>query len=98
MFERYTEQARRCIFFARYEASQHDMPEIETPCLLLAIMREDKSLIAGLLPAGPMDALRLREEVEAILAAPVQPAEKMAANIDLRMSAAMKRAMSFAAV
>ena len=39
MFEKYTEKARRVIFFARYEASQHGEPYIETPCLLLGIMR-----------------------------------------------------------
>jgi ATP-dependent Clp protease ATP-binding subunit ClpC len=30
MFERYTEKARRVIFFARYQASQHGSPYIET--------------------------------------------------------------------
>ena len=30
MFERYTEKARRVIFFARYEASQFGSPCIET--------------------------------------------------------------------
>jgi hypothetical protein len=29
MFERYTEKARRVIFFARYEASQFGSPYIE---------------------------------------------------------------------
>ena len=44
MFERYTEKARRVIFFARYEASQYGSPIIETEHLLLGLMREDKSL------------------------------------------------------
>jgi ATP-dependent Clp protease ATP-binding subunit ClpC len=35
MFERYTEKARRVIFFARYEASQFGSPYIETEHLLL---------------------------------------------------------------
>jgi ATP-dependent Clp protease ATP-binding subunit ClpC len=30
MFERYTEKARRVVFFARYEASQFGSPKIET--------------------------------------------------------------------
>src|SRR2546430_4241147 len=30
VFERYTEKARRVIFFARYEASQYGSPYIET--------------------------------------------------------------------
>ena len=37
MFERYTEKARRVIFFARYEASQFGSPCIETEHLLLAL-------------------------------------------------------------
>jgi ATP-dependent Clp protease ATP-binding subunit ClpC len=40
MFERYTEPARRVIFFARYEASQFGSPYIEPYHLLLALMRE----------------------------------------------------------
>lgn len=44
MFERYTEKARRVIFFARYEASQYGSPCIETEHLLLGLLREDKAL------------------------------------------------------
>jgi len=44
MFERYTEKARRVVFFARYEASQYGAPEIDTEHLLLGLLREDKTL------------------------------------------------------
>jgi len=44
MFERYTEKARRAIFFARYEASQYGSPYIESEQLLLGVMRENKAL------------------------------------------------------
>ena len=44
MFERYTEKARRCIFFARYEASQYGSAWIETEHLLLGILREVNDL------------------------------------------------------
>ena len=44
MFERYTEKARRVIFFARYEASQFGSPLIESEHLLLGLLREDKTL------------------------------------------------------
>jgi len=40
MFERYTEMARRSIFFARYEASAFGSEYIETEHLLLGILRE----------------------------------------------------------
>jgi ATP-dependent Clp protease ATP-binding subunit ClpC len=49
MFERYTEKARRVIFFARYEASQYGSPYIETEHLLLGSLREDKVLTNRLL-------------------------------------------------
>jgi ATP-dependent Clp protease ATP-binding subunit ClpA len=44
IFERYTEKARRVIFFARYEASQFGSPCIETEHFQLGILREDKAL------------------------------------------------------
>jgi ATP-dependent Clp protease ATP-binding subunit ClpC len=46
MFERYTEKARRVIFFARYEASQFGSPYIETEHLLLGLLRVEDSLAA----------------------------------------------------
>jgi ATP-dependent Clp protease ATP-binding subunit ClpC len=44
MFERYTESARRVIFWSRYVASQRGCPEIEVEHLLLGLLREDMSL------------------------------------------------------
>jgi hypothetical protein len=41
MFERYTEKARRVIFYARYEASAFGSPLIEPEFLLLGILREE---------------------------------------------------------
>lgn len=37
MFERYTERARRVIFFARYEALSRNAPAIETSDLLIGM-------------------------------------------------------------
>ena len=44
MFERYTEKARRVIFFARYEASEFGAPCIETEHILLGLLKEDDAL------------------------------------------------------
>lgn len=44
MFERYSEIARRSVFFARYEASMSGSPHIETEHMLLGLLREDKTL------------------------------------------------------
>jgi len=50
MFERYTEAARRVIFFARYEASQYGSAVIDTEHLLLGLVREDRDLLDHFIP------------------------------------------------
>src|SRR5947208_15499813 len=44
MFERYTERARRVIFFGRQEASNFGSMTIETEHLLLGLIREDRNV------------------------------------------------------
>ena len=64
MFERYTEKARRSIFFARYEASQFGSPVIDTEHLLLGLLREDKALADRVLGKGAqVGSASLPEEV-----------------------------------
>ncbi len=43
MFERYTEDARRVIFFARYETQHYGSPYIEPEHLLLGLLRDSRS-------------------------------------------------------
>src|ERR1041385_2402088 len=64
MFERYTEKARRGIFFARYEGSQFGTQAIEPEHLLLGISREDKPLLKQLLLQvnGSIDTMRSQIE------------------------------------
>ena len=54
MFERYTESAKRVIFFGRYEASQHGSFEIGTEHLLLGVFRGDRRLARRVLGSGGM--------------------------------------------
>jgi ATP-dependent Clp protease ATP-binding subunit ClpC len=49
MFERYTERARRVLFFARYETSQRGGLTITAEDLLLGIVREGKGIAHQLL-------------------------------------------------
>jgi ATP-dependent Clp protease ATP-binding subunit ClpC len=58
MFERYTEQARRVIFFSRYEASQLGSSEIENEHLLLGLIREDKALLCRVLTYEQLTSVR----------------------------------------
>src|SRR5260370_35332529 len=64
MFERYTEMARRVIFFARYEASQFGASMIEPEHLLLGLSREDKPLFARLLTDGTQSLESVRKRIE----------------------------------
>jgi ATP-dependent Clp protease ATP-binding subunit ClpC len=65
MFERYTEKARRVIFFARYEASQFGSPYIETEHLLLGLLRENHVIAAKFLPAESSVEV-IRQKVESL--------------------------------
>ncbi len=62
MFERYTEKARRVIFFAVYEAKQFGSPYVESEHLLLGWIREDKTLTCGLIT--PDDGENIRSAIE----------------------------------
>ncbi len=58
MFERYTEKARRVVFFARYEASQYGSPQIEPEHLLLGLVHEERLLCGQWLPNAQPDSIR----------------------------------------
>jgi ATP-dependent Clp protease ATP-binding subunit ClpC len=92
MFERYTEKARRVIFFARYEASQFGSPSIETEHLLLGLMREDKSLTNRFLRShSSIESIKKEIEGRTIIR------EKVSTSIDLPLSAECKRILAFSA-
>jgi ATP-dependent Clp protease ATP-binding subunit ClpC len=92
MFERYTEKARRAIFFARYEASQFGSASIETEHLLLGLLRSDKALFLRVrMPIGAGEAIR--KEIEAH----TPPGEKTPVSVDLPVSNECKQALAHAA-
>ena len=65
MFERYTEKARRVIFFARYEALQYGSHVISPEHILLGLMREDKTISARFFPfRNSLTVEAVRREVE----------------------------------
>ena len=65
MFERYTERARRVLFFSRYEASQLGSISIETEHLLLGLIREGKGLTSRIFARAHVSLEELRKEIEA---------------------------------
>jgi ATP-dependent Clp protease ATP-binding subunit ClpC len=90
MFERFTEKARRVIFFGRYEASQFGSPYIETEHLLLGLLREDKGLNRRFLPSSAVDKIRLEIEKTTVTRA------KTSTSVDLPLSNESKRALGYA--
>ena len=64
MFERYTEKARRVIFFARQEATQTASQAIEPEHLLLGLLREDRLMVRALLADEGKFADLLRRDLK----------------------------------
>lgn len=63
MFERYTERARRVLFFARYEASQLGSTAMETEHLLLGLLRENRGLATRIFDEAQVDAMAVHVEI-----------------------------------
>jgi Clp amino terminal domain, pathogenicity island component len=82
MFERYTEKARRSIFFARWEASRFGSPSIEPEHLVLGLARCTNIVD---------QALRADIEHNAVHSTPTST------SVDLPVSNTLKRAMLLAA-
>ena len=92
MFERYTEKARRVIFFARYEASQFGSPYIETEHLLLGLLREDKALANRFLRSqAAIESIRKQIEAHTTVR------EKVSTSVDLPLSHECKRVLAYGA-
>ena len=86
MFERFTEKARRVIFFARYEASQYGSMTIETEHLLLGLFREDQTLARKFL-GEKGGAQSLREEIES----QITRGERISTSVEVPLSAECKQ-------
>jgi len=88
MFERYTEKARRAIFFARFESSQVGSPVIATDHLLLGVLRESKQLQ----PLLKVDIGKLGEIVRSRVVG-----VKSSTSVDIPLDDSSKRALDHAA-
>src|SRR6476646_3890256 len=64
MFERYTERARRVLFFSRYEASQLGGVDIQPAHVLLGLLREGKGTASRILAKSRVSLAAMRAEVE----------------------------------
>jgi len=92
MFERYTEAARRTLFFARYEASQFGSLSIEAEHLLLGLIREEKALTSRIFEAAHLSLDSVGEDIRRRA-----DSREQVGTADIPFSAETKRALQFAA-
>ena len=90
MFERYTEKARRVIFFARYEASNYGSPYIETEHLLLGLLREGP--LAKWFPGERNVESAIRSEIEKR----ITRGERISTSVEVPLSADCKKVLTLA--
>ncbi len=93
MFERYTERARRVLFFARYEASQLGSISIETEHLLLGLIREGQGLTSRIFARSHLSLEGIRKDIEGRTVF----REKVSTSVEIPFSTETKRALQFAA-
>lgn len=91
MFERYTEHARRAIFWARHMASVVGSPFIESEHLLLGLLREDQVLRTRI-SAEVMQKIRSQIEERA-----PRRGKSIPTRVDLPISRELIRVLEFAA-
>ncbi|MGB2717491.1 MAG: Clp protease N-terminal domain-containing protein [Vicinamibacterales bacterium] len=93
MFERYTESARRVLFFARYEASALGGLSIEADHILLGLTREAKGLVCEVFALSHVSLKQIRQEVEGR----AQSGNKVPTSVEIPFSEDAKRTLLFAA-
>ena len=91
MFERYTERARRAIFFARYEASAFGSEWIETHHLLLGVLQDHD--LARLFLKSEDAPEKIRKDLETRF----PPVTMTPVSRDLPLSKHSKRVLAYAA-
>ena len=93
MFERYTERARRVLFFARYEATQLGSTSIETEHLLLGLIREGKGLTSRIFARSHLSLESIRKEIEGRIVI----RDQVSTSVEIPLSVESKRVLTFAA-
>ena len=97
VFEKFTEKARRVMFFARYEASQFGSESIGSGHLLLGLLREAEKTSTGLLERMGVQTNVLRERLVAALTPRDKKITPSSTSIDIPMEEEVKRILQHAA-
>jgi enamine deaminase RidA (YjgF/YER057c/UK114 family) len=93
MFERYTERARRVLFFARYEASQLGRSSMETEHLLLGLIREARGVMRLVFTRSGLSLDVIKKEIESRTIFQ----ETIPTSVELPFSDELKRVLQYAA-
>ena len=93
MFERYTENARRVVFFARYEAGQLGSQSIDADHILLGLIRGDHNLLQRFVEPSAIQVAEIRKRIER----EYRLGEKISASVDLPLSSRTQRVLTNAA-
>jgi ATP-dependent Clp protease ATP-binding subunit ClpC len=96
MFEKFTEKARRVMFFARYEASQFGAESIGSGHLLLGLLRESEKTSTQLLERMGVQPSALRERLVAALTPKDRKITPSSTSIDIPMEEEVKRILQHA--
>ena len=93
MFERFTEQARRTLFFARFEVTQLGGTAIEPEHILLGLLRESKGLVMRIFQRTNISPATLREQIEARM----EFRERIPTSVEIPFTPATMRALNYTA-
>ena len=92
MFERYTESARRVIFFARYEAAASGSPSIDGAHLLLGLLREGDGAITPVLERAGLSYRALQGERQG----GAGEGGPVSTSVDIPLTQEVRRALEYA--
>jgi ATP-dependent Clp protease ATP-binding subunit ClpC len=96
VFEKFTEKARRVMFFARYEASQFGAESIQSGHLLLGLLRESEKTSTQLLDRMGVQTSVLRERLISALTPRDKKITPSSTSIDIPMEEEVKRILQHA--
>jgi ATP-dependent Clp protease ATP-binding subunit ClpC len=92
MFEKFTEKAKRILFLARYEASQHGSKQIGTEHILLGLLKEGEDTTRELFSRANVSMDLLQAELEQ--RGPAR--EKLSTSVEIPFSDETNRVLRFA--
>jgi ATP-dependent Clp protease ATP-binding subunit ClpC len=92
MFEKFTEKAKRILFLARYEASQHGSKTIETEHLLIGLLKEGEETTRELFTRANVSMDQLQQELDTT--GPER--EKLATSVEVPFSDETKQVLKYA--